>query len=145
MIRFLQNDDEIAMVLGHEIAHQIANHIQRGQHEVMRGAMLSALEAKNKGEDDEETLHRAALKGATDALVSYSQQYEMEADRIGTILMMRAGYTPDKAINLLERFPKLKVRYQRHPSDPKRIAAMRLVAKQYRAAAAKGQTLAIVF
>lgn len=48
MLQFLRDDDEMAMVLGHEMAHQIGNHIERGQREVLRSAINGAKAAKKK-------------------------------------------------------------------------------------------------
>ncbi len=141
MLRFLRDDDEMAMVLAHEMAHQIADHIQRGQREVMRSAVSGAAAAKKAGRDP----RQAAVKAAETALISYSRQFELEADKAGTILMMRAGYTPDKAINLLDRLPSGNSRFRRHPPHPKRKEAVRAVAKQFRSAQTQGKALVLAF
>ncbi len=141
MLQFLRDDNEMAMVVAHEMAHQIANHIERGQRQVIRNAVQSAKAAEKAGTDP----RKAAVQAAEKALISYSRQFELEADRAGTILMMRAGYTPDKAINLLDRLPEGNSRFRRHPPHPKRKQAVRAIAKQYRAASSKGNTLALVF
>lgn len=140
MLQFLRDDDEMAMVLGHEMAHQIADHIERGQREVIRSALNSAAEAKKAGTDPNE----AAVKAAQSALISFSRKFELEADRAGTVLMMRAGYTPDKAINLLDRLPAGDPRFRRHPPHPKRKEAVRAIAKQFRSAEQQGKMLALV-
>lgn len=141
MLQFLRDDNEMAMVVAHEMAHQIANHIERGQRQVIRSAVQSAKAAEKAGADPRE----AAVQAAEKALISYSRQFELEADRAGTILMMRAGYTPDQAINLLDRLPSGNSRFRRHPPHPKRKQAVRAVANQYRAANADGKTLALAF
>lgn len=141
MLQFLRDDDEMAMVLAHEMAHQIADHIERGQRAVIRSAVNGAAAAKKAGTDE----RRAAIKAAESALISYSRQYELEADKAGTILMMQAGYTPDRAINLLDRLPQGNSRFRRHPPHPKRKEAVRDVAQQFRAAQQSGKTLALAF
>ncbi len=141
MLQFLRDDNEMAMVLGHEMAHQIGNHIERGQREILRSAIQSAKAAKKAGGD----VQKAAVTAAENALISFSRKFELEADKAGTILMMQAGYTPDKAINLLDRLPSGNSRFRRHPLHPQRKQAVRAVAKQFRAAQARGKTLALAF
>ncbi|MDR6264388.1 M48 family metallopeptidase [Roseobacter sp. N2S] len=141
MVRFLRSDDEFAMVMAHEMSHQIADHITRGQTEVMRGALKSAEAAKKEGRD----VNLAARAGAETALVAYSKQFELEADRNGTILMMLAGYNPDEAITLLSRLPRSTGRLKRHPSDPDRITQVRAVAQEFRAARLGTQQAALSF
>jgi predicted Zn-dependent protease len=141
MLKFLRDDDEMAMVVGHEMAHQIGNHIERGQRQVIRSAINGAATAKKAGKDVEQ----AAVTAANTALVSFSRKYELEADRAGTVLMMRAGYTPDKAINLLDRLPSKDNKYRRHPLQAVRKEAVRAVAKNFRQAEKNGQALALSF
>lgn len=141
MVRFLQSDDEFAMVMAHEMSHQISDHITRGQTEVLRGALNSAKVAKKEGRD----VNLAARTGAETALLAYSKQFELEADRNGTILMMLAGYNPDQAITLLSRLPRSTGRLKRHPSDPARISQVRAVAQQFRTTQAGAQQASLAF
>ncbi|WP_188675362.1 M48 family metallopeptidase [Neptunicoccus cionae] len=141
MVKFLKTDDEFAMVMAHEMAHQIARHITRGQKEVLRGAMNSAKTAKAEGRD----INQAARSGAQQALASYTKQFELEADRNGTILMMKAGYDPDQAITLLNRLPKSSERTNRHPADPDRIDRVRALSSQIRASRSTGRTVPLLF
>lgn len=141
MVRFLRTDNEFALVMAHEMSHQIADHITRGQTEVLRGALKSAKAAKKEGRD----VNLAARAGAETALVAYSKQFEHEADRNGTILMMLAGYNPDEAITLLSRLPRSTGRLKRHPSDPARISQVRAVAQEFRAARLGSQQAALSF
>ncbi|WP_069299741.1 M48 family metalloprotease [Neptunicoccus sediminis] len=141
MVKFLKTDDEFAMVMAHEMAHQIARHITRGQEEVLRGAMNSAKTAKAEGRD----VNQAARYGAQRALASYTKQFEYEADRNGTILMMAAGYNPDQAITLLNRLPKSSGRTSRHPADPDRINKVRALSRQIRDSQSIGRKVPLLF
>ncbi|MBR9864191.1 MAG: M48 family metalloprotease [Rhodobacteraceae bacterium] len=141
MVKFLKTDDEFALVMAHEMSHQIARHIDRGREEVLRGAMNSAKNAKAEGRD----VNLAARSGAQQALASYTKQFEFEADRNGTILMMEAGYTPDDAITLLNRLPKSSERTNRHPADPERIERVRRLAQQIRASRSTGRKVPLLF
>ncbi|MCO4825491.1 MAG: M48 family metalloprotease [Amylibacter sp.] len=141
MLQFLRDDDETAMVLAHEMSHQIADHIERGEREVLRAAIASAAAAKKAGTNPK----LAAQKAAETTFIALSRKFELEADRAGTVLMMRAGYNPEKAINLLDRQPVNNTRFRRHPLHPERKQAVHLVAKKFRSAQRKGKTLALAF
>lgn len=73
MLKFLRDDNEMAMVLAHEMAHQIANHIERGQRQVIQSAASGAAAAKKAGKDP----RKAAVKAAENTLISYSRQFEL--------------------------------------------------------------------
>lgn len=141
MLRFLRDDNEIAMVLGHEMAHQIGKHIVRNDKEVIISSATTAIRTKAAGGDAEE----AAEKAAQNTYVTFSRKLELEADIAGTNLMMRAGYTPDTAINLLDRLPTFSSRLRTHPLHPQRKQAVRSVARQFRAQQKLGKTLPLPF
>lgn len=56
--------------------------------------------------------------------------------------MMRAGYTPDQTINLLDRLPSGNSWFRRHPPHPQRGEAVRQIAKQFCSAEQQGKALA---
>lgn len=141
MLQFLRDDDEMAMVVAHEMSHQIANHIKRGERELLRAAIASAAAAKKAGRNPK----TATQKAAETTFIALSRKFELEADRAGTIFMMRAGYNPDKAINLLDRQPANNIRFRRHPLHPERKKAVRSIAKKFRSDQRNGKTLALAF
>ncbi|HWP94385.1 MAG TPA: M48 family metalloprotease [Gammaproteobacteria bacterium] len=138
----LENEAELAAVLGHEITHATARHgakavernllLQTGVAVVTLGTALAT------GRED-----RAALVGAGAALgaMLVSQKYgrdaELEADYYGMRYMARAGYDPQGAVTLQEKFVKLfegrktgwlEGLFASHPPSRERVAANRKTA-----------------
>jgi predicted Zn-dependent protease len=100
------SDDEIAQVMGHEIAHALANHSAEKMSVAMAsslGVIAVGIAADNKG---------AALAGATAAAalavtMPNSRAAETEADRIGIELAAKAGYDPAAAVTLWRKMNAL--------------------------------------
>ncbi len=94
-------EDEFAQVMGHEIAHALANHTA----EKMSVAMASQLGIIAVGiASDDPRLTAAAAVAATVAVgLPNSRAAESEADRIGIELAARAGYDPQAAVTLWQK------------------------------------------
>lgn len=106
-----QNEDALAVVLGHEVAHAIANH---GNERMSQGLIAQlgmtsldvALSQKPKATRD--LLMTAAGAGAqVGVLLPFSRKHENEADEIGLYLMAMAGYNPAEAVPFWERMNKM--------------------------------------
>ena len=107
LLDFVKNDDELAAVLGHEMAHVILRHgaekmswamlAQLGEY-----ALLSKVPAANR--DLAARLYGLGVNVAF--LLPYSRKQEKEADIVGVLLMMRAGYDPEGAVKLWEEMVK---------------------------------------
>jgi predicted Zn-dependent protease len=103
IIRQLElTDDEIAAIMGHEIAHAIREHGREKVSEAMgQQILVSLLAAKSSSPQ------AAAALANQVATVLYrlpnSREKETEADRIGLELMARAGYDPSAAISLWKK------------------------------------------
>lgn len=99
------NDDEIAQIMGHELAHALANHsAERMSRAMMTNAGLKAASIFT-GEDS------IALTGAAAAAqfaltLPNSRTGESEADRIGIELATLAGYQPEAAVTLWKKMGK---------------------------------------
>lgn len=91
-------DAELAQVMGHEIAHALADHTA----EKMSVAMASSLGVVAVGiaTDSEVALTGAAAAAALAVQMPNSRAAEREADRIGIELAAKAGYDPDAAVSL---------------------------------------------
>ncbi len=95
-------DDEIAAVMGHEIAHALREHSrEQASEQMITGLGLSiggALLGLGKGSMDLANM-------AKDVLITlpHSRSHETEADRIGVELAARAGYNPEAAITLWQK------------------------------------------
>lgn len=104
LIADARNRDEIAFVLGHEGAHHISGHLPRTQAQAATGAMILGTLATIGGAN-EAAVRNAQEIGATMGARSYSKAYELEADRLGTVLTWRAGFDPARGAAFFSRLP----------------------------------------
>jgi predicted Zn-dependent protease len=102
-----QNDDGLAVVMGHEIAHAIANHGNERMSEqlaVQAGGLALAVALRNKSAQTQDIFMKAYGVGANvGAILPFSRLHENEADELGLIFMAMAGYNPDEAIPFWRR------------------------------------------
>ncbi len=95
-------DDELAAVMGHEIAHALREHSREAMSEVLAQqlgiAVLGA--ALNMGPLTQDLLDKAATLAVQ---LPHSREKEREADRIGLELTARAGYDPRAAISVWKK------------------------------------------
>jgi predicted Zn-dependent protease len=142
--RYASTPDRLAVVIGHEIAHVVANHgNERMSQEAlvnMVGAAGSAVIA-NKSEQTKAIFGVAFGLGTTlGVLMPYSRTHEYEADRLGLIFMAMAGYDINQAPVFWEMMAqeggaKPPEFLSTHPSDANRVARIRQVipeAAQYK-------------
>ncbi len=126
-----QNETGVAVVMGHEIAHAIANHgnerMSQGLLATMGNIALSEA-LKNKPKETQQLFMAAYGVGAQiGILLPYSRLHESEADHMGLIFMAMAGYDPNEAVKFWQRMASLKQGaappefLSTHPSDEKRI------------------------
>jgi len=130
-----QDDNGVAVVMGHEIAHVLAGHgNERMSQEMMAqlGSVVLSESIKQKPEETQTLFNTAFAIGAQyGALLPYSRLHEREADEIGQIIMAMAGYDPVHAIALWERMEALSGGsavpevLSTHPSNSTRIAKMK--------------------
>lgn len=136
-----ENETAIAAIMGHEVAHALANHGQQRMSAGMLqqlGAVAGNIAIKN--EKDRQLFNQYYGVGTTvGAMLPFSRSHETEADKIGIVLMAMAGYNPDEAPELWKRMaaksggqapPEF---LSTHPSNQTRISnltAMAPFAKQ---------------
>ena len=101
LIANARNADELAFVMSHEAAHHIRGHITRQQQNAAAGALIFAGLASATGGNVEAAQKIGANVGAR----SYSKDFELEADELGTILTARAGYDPLRGSQFFNRIP----------------------------------------
>lgn len=97
----------VAVVMGHEIAHAIANHgrerMSQGLIQQMGGLAL-AVAIQDKPEETQALYYTAYAIGSTyGTILPYSRLHESEADKLGLIFMSMAGYDPYAAPKFWER------------------------------------------
>jgi len=96
--------DELAAVLGHEIAHVKAHHIARMKEKLAIPSMLTTLASLAAGIAAGAPEVMAAGQGVNVAMqLSFSRELETEADRLGMGFMARGGYAPSEMTKFFER------------------------------------------
>ncbi len=101
-----KNEAGVAAVMGHEVAHALANHGQQrmsaAQYQAL-GAVAGNI-ALSKDPKNQEAFNRYYGLGTTvGVMLPFSRNHESEADRIGLTLMAIAGYDPIVAAELWQR------------------------------------------
>lgn len=99
LVTLMNNEAELAGVLGHEVGHVAARHSQRRQQASQRNSILGVLGAIGSsillGDSSlGSTLSRGFLQGSQLLTLSFSRQQELEADDLGIQYLNRAGYDP---------------------------------------------------
>lgn len=121
---FAQTDDELALILGHELAHNVLRH-------------RSWAETGGEG--------RTVVDRDCDPRLCGAGDHERQADRVGLYLMARAGYRPDVAAPFWRRFgaSNWRVRYPQlaHASAGVRAARLEQVQTEIEALVAAGRPL----
>jgi predicted Zn-dependent protease len=130
-----QNEAGIAVVMGHEIAHAVANHSgERMSQEMMvqlGGTALSAALQEKPQLTQQIAMTAFGLGSQVGALLPYSRLHEYEADKLGLIFMSMAGYDPNEAPKFWEKMQALSGGgappefLSTHPSDAKRISELK--------------------
>jgi len=112
ILKVTQNEDALAVVMGHEIAHALANH---GNERVSQGLVaqlgLTSLDlglamAKQPDQTRNLILQAAGATTQLGVLLPFSRKHETEADEIGLYLMAMAGYNPSEAAPFWARMTK---------------------------------------
>lgn len=125
MLAEVRNSDELAFVFGHEAAHHIAGHIASRQRDAAIGAVFLGRAAQAQGADAR-AVRQAQQLGAELGSRLYSKDYELEADRLGTIITWNAGYDPLKGAAFFLRLPDPKaVLLGTHPPNQLRFDVVR--------------------
>ena len=114
--------------MGHEAAHHVLGHLGRTQQNAAMGAViLSGLAAL--GGADAASVESAEQIGATLGARSYSKDFELEADQLGTIITARAGYNPVRGAQFFNKIPDPGNRFLgTHPPNAARMEIVRRTA-----------------
>lgn len=99
LVDFVKNDDELAAVIAHEVAHVVAKHSIKRLQAAMGLNLLTIIAAVGGGSDAAGGTDLAALSMVT----AYSREDELLADRLGARYMRKAGFNPRAMVVFLER------------------------------------------
>ena len=141
------NETGVAAIMGHEVAHALANHGQQRMSSGMLqqlGGIGVAVATGNQSPEKQQMWMQAYGLGTTVGLaLPFSRAHETEADDIGLYLMAVAGYNPDEAAELWKRMkansggqapPEF---LSTHPSNDTRISSLLALAPKAKAEAKK--------
>jgi beta-barrel assembly-enhancing protease len=126
LLDFLKDDEDgLAYVLGHELAHVTQRHMVKAIEQQMVGDVLLNIIINSTGVT--ENASRVILVGRDLLENGYSRKDEFEADRIGVEYTIKAGYNPEGALHILDKFIKdgdtnagLLDLLRTHPAAPER-------------------------
>ena len=108
LLLLLEDEAQLAAVLGHEIVHAAARH---GASQMTRGTLanigLVTLGVATQGQEGAQLYGMASQLGAAAWMAKYGRDDELESDHYGMNYMARAGYEVQGAVELQEKFVEL--------------------------------------
>ena len=124
LIEDTRNADELAFVLGHEAAHHILGHLPRTRANAELGALVFGGMAEAAGQSAD-LVTEAQRLGAAVGARRFAKEFELEADRLGTIIAARAGFDPRVGAQFFARIPDPGNRFLgTHPPNAERSAVV---------------------
>ena len=139
MLRFVENDEELALIIGHELAHNTRGHIKSKVVNTLIGAFIGGIVTAYSGVD-------MAKTGAEAGSLAFSQEFEAEADYVGLYYAGRAGYDLKNAVSFWRRLgvahpAAIHLRGSTHPSTAKRFLAIEKALAEFEHKRANGLPL----
>lgn len=123
-----KDESGLAVVMGHEIAHAIAQHGNERmsqQMAIQMGGTALAVAMETQPAQTAQIFNQVYGVGSGLGALAYSRKHESEADKLGLCFMAMAGYDPNTAVAFWERMSKVGGSTPQflstHPSDETRI------------------------
>ena len=149
MFKVAQNADQLAAVVGHELAHVMYRHgAERFSQQILAqtGLTVAAVAANAKSPENSQLILGALGAGAQiGVLLPFSRKHETEADLEGQQLMARAGFDPAAAVTLWQRMQQeagaagSPTWMSTHPNPQGRISQLRNALPQTQAVFAQAR------
>ena len=125
LIASVDNADELAFIMSHEAAHHINQHLARQRRNAEAGAVVFAGLATLTGGTTADVATAQRLGAAVGAR-SYSKEFELEADQLGTIIAYQSGFNPIIGAGFFARIPDPGNQFLgTHPPNADRLATVR--------------------
>ena len=134
ILDLMENDDQIAAVMGHEVAHVNYEHASKRAGRAAQTQFGLGLAGSALSGSPNANLWMSALGLTTQVgnALPFSRSHESEADKVGLRYMVRAGYNPDEAVAFWTRMAQAKGDGQAppeflstHPADATRIRQLK--------------------
>ncbi len=145
MLRFAENENELALVLAHELAHNALTHVDKLKQNAMAGSLGGLLIDGLFAAGGISTNGQFAQIGTDIGARSNSVAFEQEADYVGMYFMERAGYS---AANVAQFWRRMAAETgsnvtarSTHPSSPERFLAIEGTYTEIQKKKAQGQPL----
>ena len=138
IVEYAANEEEVCLVIAHEMGHQAANHIATSQRNKVVGALIGAVllgaagAAAAHGSYGSAAVTRSAAQtganiGGAIGGISFSKEQEREADYLAAVILYRAGVDLDKARGFLVTMARASGHratgmLDTHPAGPERLA-----------------------
>ncbi|NDH63931.1 MAG: hypothetical protein EBY18_20330 [Alphaproteobacteria bacterium] len=154
IVEYAANEEEVCLVIAHEIGHQAANHVATSQRNQATGALIGAIllgaagaAASYYGRYNSPDLTRTAMQSGADVggaigRISFSKEQEREADYLAAVILYRSDVDLDKARGFLVTMARASGRKETgmldtHPAGPERVAGWDRAVAEIRASNGK--------
>ena len=146
MLRFVADDDELAAVLAHEIAHNAMRHVQATQQNAAVGGLFGDIIDIFAATQGYNTRGEFTKAGMNVGSLVFSQDFEREADYVGMYLLARAGRSTARAPNFWRRMAQENpgsIKYaSTHPTTAEQFVRLEQAVKEIDLKIARGEDLA---
>lgn len=133
LLKYVKTDDDLAVVMGHEVAHAVAKHSNERMSQQMLAQYGGTALGIALGGSSQATQAIASqvygLGAQYGVMLPFSRKHEKEADYMGLVLMSIAGYNPQASTQFWQRMSEggsnaTPEFMSTHPSDATRISAL---------------------
>jgi len=145
MMEFIDTDEELAVVLGHEYAHNIMGHIKAKRKNIGIGNVLGSVVDVIAGTQGISTAGMFGEIGTMAGAYGYSKEFEKEADYVGLYITESAGYNIDSAPDF---WRSMSLRDEKsihsgfsHPTNPERYISLGKTIREIKRKQASNQAL----